>query len=76
MIAPTCDALARVRRLGVPGNEQTNPLTGSAALKAGRYPAEQIAQAETQAADLVNCLKEIIKDMQAGDPKIGKLLSV
>jgi hypothetical protein len=43
----------------------------SAALKAGRYPAEQIAQAETQAADLVNSLKEIIKDMQGGDPNIA-----
>jgi hypothetical protein len=38
----------------------------STALKAGRYPAEQIAQAETQAADLMNSLKEIVKDMQAG----------
>jgi len=34
------------------------------ALKAGRYPTEQQAQ------DLIITLKEIIKDMQAGDANI------
>jgi hypothetical protein len=39
----------------------------SAALKAGRYPVEQITQAQQQAQDLIITLKEIIKDMQTGD---------
>ena len=43
----------------------------SAALKAGRYPVEQITQAQQQAQDLIITLKEIIKDMQAGDANIS-----
>ena len=39
----------------------------SAALKAGRYPVEQIQQAQ----DLIITLKEIIKDMQTGDANIA-----
>jgi hypothetical protein len=42
----------------------------SAALKAGPYPTEQIAVAQQQAQDLIITLKEIIKDMQAGDANI------
>jgi hypothetical protein len=42
----------------------------SAALKNGRYPTEQIAVAQQQAQDLIITLKEIIKDMQAGDVNI------
>lgn len=42
----------------------------SAALKAGRYRVEQITQAHQQAQDLIITLKEIIKDVQVGDPNI------
>ena len=43
----------------------------SAALAKGRYPVEQIQQAQQQARDLIITLKEIIKDMQTGDPNIA-----
>jgi hypothetical protein len=43
----------------------------STALKSGRYPTEQIAVAQQQAQDLITTLKEIIKDMQAGDANIS-----
>ena len=43
----------------------------SAALKSGRYPLVQIQQAQQQAQDLIITLKEIIKDMQAGDANIS-----
>jgi hypothetical protein len=46
------------------------PRAASTALKAGRYPTEQIAVAQQQAQDLIITLKEIIKDMQAGDANI------
>jgi hypothetical protein len=42
----------------------------SAALKAGRCPTEQIQLAEQQAQGLIIALREIIKDMQTGDPNI------
>lgn len=42
----------------------------TAALSKGRIPSEMIAQAQVQAQDLINTLKEIIKDMQGGDGNI------
>ena len=42
----------------------------AAATKAGRSPTEQNATAQQQAQDLIVTLKEMLKDMQAGDSNI------
>jgi hypothetical protein len=59
--------------MGVKTSLSTTVVAGthlSAALKSGRYPLVQIQQAQQQAQDLIITLKEIIKDMQAGDANI------
>jgi hypothetical protein len=48
----------------------------AAAFKSGRNAGTLVVQAQQQAQELIVLLKEIIKDMQAGDPNIAAFQSL